>query len=160
MLKLRSCPQRRTRTPTSKRAALGRSIAHVTTRKRSRLKLFGESSPCRSAAIQKRTGALEIDVVRLVVLQSRRSKTFLGGNRLPVDLTSGPDNSLDSPRLLRRPSSKISRTFCEFWCFFVAKNFPHRELSVRRRCSLTFTISLISAAGRISKMLPYVSAGC
>lgn len=29
-----------------------------------------------------------------------------------------------------------------------------------RRCSLAFMISLMSPAGRISKMLPYVSAGC
>lgn len=29
-----------------------------------------------------------------------------------------------------------------------------------RRCSLALIISLRSAAGRISKMLPYVSAGC
>ena len=37
---------------------------------------------------------------------------------------------------------------------------PHQALSFRRRCSLAFVISLMSAAGRISKMLPYVTAGC
>jgi len=29
-----------------------------------------------------------------------------------------------------------------------------------RRCSLAFMISLMSPAGRISKMLPYFTAGC
>src|SRR6202162_4091824 len=35
-----------------------------------------------------------------------------------------------------------------------------RAVFFRRRCSLAFMISFMSPAGRISKMLPYVSAGC
>src|SRR5215831_13252540 len=35
-----------------------------------------------------------------------------------------------------------------------------RAVFCRRRCSLSFMTSFMSAAGRISKMLPYVSAGC
>ena len=38
----------------------------------------------------------------------------------------------------------------------------HLQLAVffRRRCSLAFMISFMSPAGRISKTLPYISAGC
>jgi hypothetical protein len=35
-----------------------------------------------------------------------------------------------------------------------------RVVCCRRRCSLAFVTSLMSAAGRISKMLPYFKAGC
>jgi hypothetical protein len=35
-----------------------------------------------------------------------------------------------------------------------------RTVFCRRRCSLALMTSLMSPAGRISKMLPYVSAGC
>jgi hypothetical protein len=37
---------------------------------------------------------------------------------------------------------------------------PQRAFLFRRRCSLAFISSFMSAAGRISKVLPYFSAGC
>ena len=61
------------------RSSVGQ-IAHVTTRREiSRWIVWGKFLPCRSAAIQKRTAALEISRARLVVLVSSGSQDFFEG---------------------------------------------------------------------------------